>query len=131
MWTRPGYNYVLYAQDERGGAVYCWWRPKWEAGQERKDGLRCLECTIFRNETAAKSSALILEAIYYLRRPEARKALNHPVPEAFMLLTGVDSRKTSSRRSRHSLPGECFRRAGFKDFPHKKGRADVWLALEP
>jgi hypothetical protein len=132
MWTRPGYNYVLYAEGESGQrAVWCWWRPKWEAGQGRFDGLTALECTIFRNESGALSSNLIREAVACLRRPEARKELSHPSPESILLLTGVSSKKTAARRSKRSLPGECFRRAGWKDYPHKKGRADIWLALEP
>lgn len=63
MWTRPGYNFVLYTPDGRG-AVFVWWRPKWESGilgTERADGLRAIECTIFRNESGIRSSELIRE----------------------------------------------------------------------
>lgn len=127
MWTRPGYNFVLYASDERGEASFCWWRPKWEAGIERKDGLRVIECTIFRNESATVSSLLIRQAVEQLETPQARAdlALEHV---AFPLITGISTDKTARGRSRRSLPGQCFRRAGWCEFAKAStGRADVWL----
>lgn len=127
MWTRPGYNFVLYGEDSKGGAVFCWWRPKWEAGQERFDGLRCLECTIFRNESSELSSTLIEQAVLALKSPEAHADLSLKSLEGILLVSGVSSSKTARRRSKKSLPGECFRRAGWKELDHKKGRADVWL----
>jgi hypothetical protein len=123
MWTRPGYNYCLYFEDAKGSAVFCWWRPKWEAGQERKDKLRCLECTIFRNESATLSSLLILEAIAAVQTWE--RATDVCWPDG--LITGVSTNKTSKRRSKWASAGQCFRKAGFIDFPHNVGRADVWL----
>lgn len=130
MWTRPGYNFVLFLQTELGRAVWCWWRPKWEAGQERFDGLRAIECTIFRNENSGiPSSALIVMAVGMLRTDDAKRDLNLDAPHLLTLITGVSSEKTRRRRSKRSLPGECFRRAGWREFDHKKGRADVWLEL--
>lgn len=35
--------------------------------------------------------------------------------------------KTRAGRSEESLPGHCFRAAGWEEFEHTKGRADVWL----
>lgn len=130
MWTRPGYNFVLHAADAKGEAVFCWWRPKREAGSERGDKLHAVECTIFRNETALRSSDLIVDALLWLWSAEARKELAHDAPQDLLILTGVSSEKTAARRSKRSRPGECFRRAGFVDFPHRKGRADCWLVLD-
>lgn len=32
MWTRPGWAQILYLEQRSGrSAVFCWWRPKWEA----------------------------------------------------------------------------------------------------
>lgn len=34
MWTRPGWNQVLFAEQKNGRrAVFVWWRPKWEDGR--------------------------------------------------------------------------------------------------
>lgn len=129
MWTRPGYNYVLYLEHEGKGAVWCWWRPKWEAGVGRFDGLQALECTIFRNETSHRSSELVCEAVSALYLPEAEQALSIKEPSQLLLITGVSSPKTAKGRSRNSLPGACFRHAGWAPFEHKKGKADVWLAF--
>lgn len=129
MWTRPGWNFVLFYQQKNGrSAVFCWWRPKWESGligTERKDGLRAIECSIFRNETRVRSSDLILEAIQCLYTWQHANDVSWPDG----IITGVSSEKTKRGRSITSLPGECFRRAGFEPFIHsgKNLRADVWL----
>jgi hypothetical protein len=127
MWTRPGYNFVLYSYDTHGQAAWCWWRPKWEAGVERMDGLRVLECTLFRNETHLRSSLLITDAVEALTWPDARACLHLEHPFRWPLLTGINSEATARRRSRHAQPGHCFRAAGWHDFAHRQGRADVWL----
>ena len=133
MWTRPGYNYVLYFENETGSAAWCWWRPKWETGQigtQRKDGLKCLECTLFANRgTGILSSELVHDAVTALLLPEATKALSITDPNKLLLITGVSSSKTSGRRSRNSLPGKCYREAGWTNFEHRKGKADVWLSF--
>lgn len=135
MWTRPGYNFVLYAESPTGRALWCWWRPKWEDGRpgtQRKDGLRVLECTMFRRVGVMPlASTLILDAVTMLWTPDARKDLHlsQAGPIDF-LLTGVSSEKTRKGRSRRSLPGACYRHAGWRDLPGKKTkRADVWLWL--
>lgn len=128
MWTRPGYNYVLLV--EPGLAVWCWWRPKWEAGVERKDGLRCLECTIFRRTLQAPlASSLVCWAVDALWRQEAFEDLRlaNAVPITDGLITGVGSVQTQKGRSKNSLPGKCFLAAGWRYFDHRPGRADVWL----
>lgn len=129
MWTRPGYNFVLFAPGgSLGNALWCWWRPKWEAGQERFDKLRTIECTMFRNEGPWRSSDLIVAAVAALETEEARTALalDAAGPVA-MLVTGIGSKQTARRRSKRALPGACYRAAGWVDLEHKKGRADVWL----
>jgi len=129
MWTRPGWNYCLYAEQKNGrSAVFVWWRPKWESGlkgTERKDGLRCIECTIFRNETRFLSSDLIREAIACLG--SWIHAADVTWPDG--IITGVNSNKTSFGRAKTSEPGKCFREAGFAPFVHpgKGKRADIWL----
>jgi hypothetical protein len=129
MWTRPGWNQVLLAEQRNGRrAVFVWWRPKWEAGlpgTARKDGLHCIECTIFRNETRFRSSELIREAVACLLSWE--HALDVALPDG--IITAVNSVKTRAGRSASSPPGVCFRLAGFTPFEHagKSRRADLWL----
>jgi hypothetical protein len=142
QWTRPGYSAVLYAQAERGEALFVWWRPKWEDGRPgtaRKDGLRCLECTHFRREGAAAgipgalpiASELIRAAVVALDLPAVRAALHldaaGPITDG--LISGVGSAPTSARRGRFSVPGECFARSGWTRLAKAGGRADVWYTL--
>lgn len=127
MWTRPGWNQILYTRQRNGReGVFCWWRPKWESGlegTERKDGLRAIECSIFRNQTRYLSSKLITEAISCLLT--WRHATDVEWPDG--IITGVSSADTAARRATDHDPGYCFREAGFVDFEHATGRADVWL----
>lgn len=128
MFTRPGYNQVLIAEQANGRrAVFVWWRPKWESGikgTERFDRLRCIECTIFRNETRFRSSDLILEAISCLLTWD--RANDTDWKDG--IITAVNSIKTSGGRSISSPPGMCFRAAGFRPFGHAPSkRADIWL----
>jgi hypothetical protein len=126
MWTRPGWNQTLYAEQRNGrAAVFCWWRPRWEIGVERFDRLRAIECTIFRNQTRFRSSDLIREAV------AAVLTWPHAVDTAWPdgLITGVDSAATAGGRAPDAPPGVCFRKAGWDAFDHAPGRADVWLRL--
>jgi len=129
MWTRPGYNQILYAEHPNGkAACFCWWRPKWESGikgTERKDGLRCIECALFRNETPWLSSELISAAVQAVMLWE--HAWDVEWPDG--LITGIGSRQTSAGRSKFHKPGHCFRKAGFVAFEKNVGRADVWLKI--
>jgi hypothetical protein len=133
MWTRPGYNQILYYEQANGrAAVFCWWRPKWEAGipgTERKDKLRCIECTMFRNETRVLSSKLIKEAVKFVAIWE--RALDVEWPDG--LITAVSSTLTSAGRHERHLPGYCFLHAGWEPFMHpgKNVRADTWLKYYP
>jgi hypothetical protein len=109
-------------------AVFVWWRPKWEAGlpgTQRKDGLRCIECTIFRNQTRFRSSDLIREACSAVWTWE--HALDVWWPDG--LISAVNSEATAGGRHAESPPGHCFIEAGFEPFDHpgKSKRADVWL----
>lgn len=129
MWTRPGWNQCLYLEQKSGrAAVFCWWRPKWESGlkgTERKDGLRCIECTIFRNETRFRSSDLIRDAVACLLTWE--HARDQAWPDG--IISGVNVAKTAGGRQPGSEPGKCFLEAGFTPFHHpgKNKRADLWL----
>lgn len=129
MWTRPGWNLTLYAQQRNGrAAVFCWWRPKWESGiegTERKDGLRAIECAIFRNQTRFRSSELIRQAVAAVLTWE--HATDVAWPDG--LITGVNAQATAGGRAADHLPGHCFREAGFTDFDHpgEGKRADTWL----
>ncbi len=129
MFCRPGFNMVLWAQGSKGHAVWVWFRPKWESGikgTERKDKLRAIECTLFRNESGIQSSDLIIEASAILLTWERAQDTDWPDGA----ITGIKSDVTGQCRSRNSLPGACYRHAGWKDFPHRASkRADVWLHL--
>ncbi len=132
-WTRPGYNFVMLAEFDAGRALWCWWRPKWEDGRpgtERKDGLRCLECTMFRREGQTPlASALIEAAVAALPTDEARRDLHLDAAGSITdgLITGIGSEATSKRRGKRSRPGECYRQAGWIEIDKRGGRADVWL----
>lgn len=133
MWTRPGWNQILYFEQKSGrAAAFCWWRPKWESGlpgTERKDKLRCIECTLFRNETRYRSSDLITEAWWALVGWE--HYLDTSIPDG--LITGINSAATRDGRSGDSPAGHCYRMAGWEPFEHpgKGKRADTWLRIEP
>jgi hypothetical protein len=132
QWTRPGFTFVLYASDACGEAVWCWWRPKWEAGVERADKLRCIECTIFRRERLTViASDLVRAAVAALETEQAARDLKLDAAGEIRdgLITGIATEATARGRSRRSHPGECYRRAGWTEIAHAKGRADVWLGL--
>lgn len=122
FFTRPGFNYVLYYEQKNGrAAVWVWWRPKWEAGIERFDGLRAIECTLFRNQTRVRSSDLIREAVTLL--PEWNRISPHPDG----LITGVNSMAVIGGLHPDSFPGHCYHMAGWEVIPGKKSpKADKW-----
>ncbi len=119
-FTRPGYNAVLICRCARSGWV--WWRPKWEDGRPgtaRKDGLRSIECTLFRREAGCvcgPASQLIRQAVAMLPscvglHLGAAGSLDPDMP----LITAVGVQATAARRSRRSLPGVSYRNAGWSD----------------
>lgn len=128
---RPGFALILYAVDPEGGEVlFVWWRPKWESDlpqAQRFDGLKAIECTLFRNESRWKSSELVASAASELLTWEHAR----DVKLTDGLVTCVNSQKTAARRSTKSLPGQCFRIVGWTEFNHPPSRnADVWLQLQ-
>lgn len=123
-FTRPGYALVLW----RPGAAFVWWRPAFEKGYERQDKLRCLECTLFRNEDPMIFSSILIQ--------EAEKMLlNWPrasdveLPDG--LITSINVEQTQARRSQHSSPGQCFRHAGWEPFKHPSNTKLTWLSKSP
>ena len=138
-WTRPGYSAVLHASAARGEALFVWWRPKWEAGIERKDGLRAIECTHFRREGRPLdggglplASDLIRAAVVALDLGPVRAALRLDVAGPILdgLISGVGSAATTAQRSPRSPPGACFGHAGWTRIGRSGSRADVWWQLE-
>ncbi len=120
QFCRPGYNLTLHYGDDRGAAAFVWWRPVDEVG--RKDGLRAVECTLFRNESAALSSDLIRDAVACLLTWERYRAED-------LIITGVNPDATGGRRSRRHRPGHCFLMAGWEPIEKQSTRANVWLWL--
>jgi hypothetical protein len=101
----PGQTLVLLTVDEL--AVFGWWRPHPTSGIRAMNGLDGWTCTIFRNESPALSSGLILAA------EAALFAADYGIgPDG--LLTYVWDRRVAS-----SNPGYCFKRAGWR----KAGRS--------
>lgn len=132
QWTRPGYNCVMLAEFRRGTAIWAWWRPKWEDGRpgtSRKDGLRVVECTMFRREgTTPLASEMIRAAVAMLSADDAAAYLHLDTAGPIDgLITGVSSRDTTGGRSPRSEPGACYRHAGWVPVEKRTGRADVWL----
>lgn len=95
----PGQTIILLTPDER--AVFGWWRPDPASGLKAMNGLDGWTCTIFRNETADRSSDLILCA------EEALVQYASGCGPSGMI-TYVWDKKV---RSVH--PGYCFKMAGW------------------
>ena len=74
-------------------------------------------CTIFRNESAILSSALICEAI-------AATRWKYGTPPVGGMVTFIDARKVTSRN-----PGYCFKRAGFTHTGYTKKRLHILQLL--
>lgn len=75
---------------------------------------------VFRNESPALSSELILEAVAATRAAWGE-------PPALGMVTFVDAGKVRRKRD----PGRCFRRAGFEEVGRTKDLGLVALLLEP
>jgi len=94
----PGQTLILVTEDRR--ALFGWWRPDPHCGIPSMNGLDGWTCTIFRNEGAGLSSALIVAAeLELLGRYDCG-------PDG--LLSYVWNKKVRS-----SNPGYCFRMAGY------------------
>ncbi len=94
----PGQTLVLLAP----GALFGWWRPDPASGIKSMNGLDGWTCSIFRNESDALSSTLILAAELALR-DDGRGC----GPDG--MLTYVFDRKVRSVN-----PGCCFKHAGWR-----------------
>lgn len=94
----PGQTVILWAP----GAVFGWWRPDPASGIKAMNGLDGWTCTIFRNESGMRSSALILDA--ELAIAEGGHGCG---PSG--LITYVWDKKVRSAN-----PGACFKAAGWK-----------------
>jgi hypothetical protein len=114
QFVRPGRNVVLLTRDADALWVSSWHRPdlvKHAFGY-------CWECSIFRNESAALSSDLIVGAM-----AATRAVWGEPPPGGF--LTFVDERRVRRKRD----PGRCFRRAGFEPVGRTKDKDFLALRL--
>lgn len=93
----PGQTLVLSAP----GAVFGWWRPHPDSGLSTLNELDGWTCTIFRNESALRSSDMILAA------------------ERMLVVSGHDCGPDGlltyvwDARVRSSNPGYCFKCAGW------------------
>lgn len=96
----PGETLIL-ATSERD-AVFGWWRPHPGSGLKAMNGLDGWTCTIFRNESDALSSALILEAEFALW------SIKETCGPDGMLTYVYDSKIRSVN------PGYCFKKAGWR-----------------
>lgn len=115
--TRPGVNLAMLLNDGTAGFVA--WRPIPEVG--RQDNLEAWECTLFRNDGPHLSSVLILAAVNLVHRQ-----WGWPPRDGFITAVGVV--QTVRRRSIRSLPGQCFRMAGWVDFGHPSDDdSKIWL----
>ena len=87
----------------------------WNKQQYRLDGQQGVNCAVFRNESAALSSSLILdaEAMAYRRWPGSR------------FFTYVDASKIKS-----SNPGYCFLKAGWRRAGISKKKHLILLVKE-
>lgn len=94
----PGQTIVLW----QPGAVFGWWRPHPASGIVALNKLDGWTCTIFRNTTNQKSSALLLEAEYLLT-----EYAENCGPSG--LITYVWDKKIRS-----SNPGYCYKVAGWR-----------------
>jgi len=91
-----------------------------------------LECTLFRLEGQGRplASVLVEEAVQALSTPAVAAALHldaaGPIEWA---ITGIGTAQTERGRSKRSLPGKCYREAGWEEFEHARGRSDLWLRV--
>ncbi len=113
----PGQTIVLLSQDEL--AVWGWWRPHPDSGLRAMNGLDGWTCTIFRNESAARSSDLILAA------EEELHASGHSIGRDGML-TYVWDRKVLSEN-----PGYCFKCAGWHAIGRSADKRKTLLQKQP
>lgn len=87
--------------------------------------------TIFRNESATRSSTLIAAAVLETYQCWQRRYKAIP-PED--LTTEIDIAATAARRSKHALPGICYRHVGWtfvREVPKGHGRSAKVILRAP
>lgn len=99
----PGQKILLWHEDERGGAV-------WGVVRNVFRGEWRWRNAIFRNESAARSSDLIREAV--IATQLAWRAAYGELPSE-PLITEIDPAATTAGRSRWHRPGWCYYKAGW------------------
>lgn len=101
----PGQTLILLSAMH--DAVFGWWRPHPSSGLKQMNGLDGWTCTIFRNESRAQSSDLILEA-------EAILWASHQCgPHGMLTYVWDDKVRSCNNGYRRPRPGHCFRMAGW------------------
>lgn len=117
QFTRNGQNLVFITAGN--DAVWVTFRPT-PGVAVRPDGLDCWECAPFRNIGSVLSSALIREAVllsYALwGQPGVNGFITYVKPDAIL---------------NQSLPGYCFRRAGWKRVGQAKDGKPMFRAPKP
>ena len=116
------------------GARIVLWMPGavWSACLNQYDGAWRWRNTIFRNETSALSSSLIVSATWLTYDIwEERYGL-----PSVKLTTEIDVAATEHRRSRRSMPGKCYQMAGWsfveiRQRKKRKQRHAIWVAPDP
>lgn len=83
----------------------------WAVCRNRFRGQWRFRNSIFRNETTTLSSELIREAVVTSAEVWTRRYLRLPEEP---LTTEIDIEATRARRGKKSMPGECYRRAGWE-----------------
>lgn len=116
QFSPPGAVVVLLTTDAR--AVWVSLHQRREYVDHRWPGAWL--CSLFRNEGAGLSSALISAAL-----AATVAEWGPPPPEG--LITFIDAEKVRAKRD----PGRCFRRAGFEEIARTADRGLVVLRLGP
>lgn len=120
FFTPPGAKIVL-----RTECAKAFWVSLWQLPEYTDHGFPgAWQCSAFRNESAHRSSDLILEALAATVEEWGQ------APREGMI-TFVDPVATQARRSRRNPPGHCFRVAGFEDTEQRSSRGHHVLRLPP
>lgn len=119
FFTRNGQNLVFITPDKL--AVWVTFRPT-PGKAVRPDKRDAWECSMFRNEGPILSSLLIKEAV------ELSCAIWGKIPSDG-LITFIRPEKTTYKRSPKSLPGACYRHAGWAETrPSSDGKPCLYIS---
>ncbi len=108
QYAPPGRRFALVLDDVSGPALWVVCENLDPAGTRR------FRCTIFRNESALRSSLLIVEATVITYARWRRRGWLDDAPP---LTTEVDPARVRRKRD----PGRCFRRAGWTEVGESRG----------